>query len=131
MKIKNPLTAKDWTAGRIILWLWGLFATVFVLYSAWGVLQNVIFREGVERGAMLGQNESIAKIIQYSQGCNTVNLFLGEGENRVEVGLVDVTCTPEQVKAAQEAAVTPAEVEAPAVEEEEVILDTEEDVVEE
>ena len=116
MKIKNPLTAKDWTFGRVVLVLWFIFATAFVAYSGWGVLQNVVFREGVQRGALLGQNESITKIITLSQGCNIVNLFSGEGENRIELGLVDATCTPEQVNAAKVAA-APEAVEAPVVEE--------------
>lgn len=123
MKIKNPLTAQGWSFGRIIFVLWFVFATAFVAYSGWGVLQNVVFREGVQRGAVLGQNESITKIIQLSQGCNIVSLFAGEGENRVEVGLVDAMCSPEQVQAAKAAATPTEAVEAPVVEEEEVMVE--------
>ncbi len=100
--------AKNWTVGKIILIVWFLFATVFAAYSGWGALKNVIFRQGVQRGALLGQNESITKIIQLSQNCNMVNLFAGEGENRVEIGLVNAECTPAQIKAAEAAAASQA-----------------------
>ncbi len=106
MKIKNPFVAKNWSIGRIILILWFIFATVFVLYTAWGALNNVIFRQGVQRGVQLGQNDTVTRVIQLSQNCSTVNLFAGEGENRVEVGLVNSECSAAQVKAAREATAT-------------------------
>ena len=121
MKIKNPLQAKNFTLGKIFLIVWFLFATAFVLNAGWSTIENVVFRQGVQRGALLGQNESITKIIQLSQNCNIVSLFAGEGEARVEIGLVDATCTPEQVQAVIEAAngvVETEEVVAPVTEEE-------------
>jgi hypothetical protein len=127
MKIKNPFVANHWTVGRVILVLWFLFATVFVFYSAWGALNNVIFQQGVQRGALLGQNDTINRVIQLSQNCNTVSLFSGEGDARVEVGLVNSECSAAQVKAARDAAsaqpaatmptVTPPVVTPPVVEE--------------
>lgn len=121
MKIKNPFVAKSWTVGHVILVLWFAFATIFVVYSAWGVLNNVIFTQGVQRGVTLGQNDTITRVIQLSQNCNTVSLFSGEGENRVEVGLVNSECSAAQVKAARDAAaqqpaVQPAVQPTPAVE---------------
>jgi len=113
MKVKNPFVAKHWTIGRAILLLWCLFATAFVLYTAWGALNNVIFRQGVQRGVQLGQNDAVTRVIQLSQNCNTVNLFAGEGENRVEVGLVNSECSMTQVRAARDAAVQAAAVETP------------------
>lgn len=131
MKIKNPFVAKSWTVGRVILVLWFTFATIFVVYSAWGVLNNVIFTQGVQRGVTLGQNDTITRVIQLSQNCSTVSLFSGEGENRVEVGLVNSECSAAQVKAAREAATQqpagqptpPAVVETPVVEPLEVMAE--------
>ena len=102
MKIQNPFVAKHWTIGRVIFILWFVFATAFVIYTAWGALNNVIFRQGVQRGVQLGQNDAVTRVIQLSQNCNTVNLFAGEGENRVEVGLVNSACSAADVKAARE-----------------------------
>ncbi len=96
--------AKNWTLGRVVLILWFLFATVFALYSGWGALNDVIFRQGVQRGVLLGQNDTITRVIQLSTDCNTVSLFAGEGENRVEVGLVDSVCSASQINAARDAA---------------------------
>ena len=104
MKIKNPFVANHWTVGRVILVLWFTFATVFVLYSGWSALNNVIFQQGIQRGALLGQNDTINRVIQLSQNCNTVSLFSGEGDARVEVGLVNSECSAAQVKAARDAA---------------------------
>ncbi len=104
MKIQNPFAAKNWNAGRIVLAIWVVFATVFVLVNAWQALNGVVFREGVERGALLGQNNTITRVIELSANCNTVSLFAGEGESRVEVALVDSQCSAAQVKAAQDAA---------------------------
>lgn len=104
MKIKNPFVAKNWTVGRVILVLWFIFATIFVVYSAWGVLNNVVFTQGVQRGVSLGQNDTITRVIKLSQNCNTVSLYSGEGENRVEIGLVNSECSPAQVQAARNAA---------------------------
>ena len=103
--------AKDWTLGRVILVLWILFATAFVLYAGWGAVNNVVFRQGVERGALLGQNDTITRVIQLSQNCSTVNLFAGEGESRVEVGLVNSECSAAQIQAARDAAQETAAVE--------------------
>jgi hypothetical protein len=114
MKIKNPFVAKSWTVGRVILVLWFAFATIFVVYSAWGALNNVIFTQGVQRGVTLGQNDTITRVIQLSQNCNTVSLFSGEGENRVEVGLVNSECSAAQVKAAREATTQQPAVQQPA-----------------
>ncbi len=115
MKVKNPFVAKHWTIGKVILILWCLFATLFVLYTGWGALNNVIFTQGVQRGVQLGQNDAVTRVIQLSQNCNTVNLFAGEGESRVEVGLVNSECSMSQVKAAREAAMQAAAVETPVV----------------
>ena len=104
MKIKNPFIARHWTIGRIILTLWVLFATAFVLYAGWGTLGNIVFREGVQRGVLLGQNDTITRVMKLSQNCNTVSLFAGEEENRVEIALVDATCSAEQIQAARTAA---------------------------
>lgn len=120
MKIKNPFVAKSWTVGRVILVLWFTFATVFAVYSAWGALNNVIFSQGVQRGVVLGQNDTITRVIQLSQNCSTVSLYSGEGDARVEVGLVNSECSAAQIKAARDAAVNNAQsapvMEAPAPE---------------
>jgi len=104
MKIKNPFIAKHWSIGRVLFILWFIFATAFVLYTAWGALNNVIFRQGVQRGVQLGQNDAVTRVIQLSQNCNTVNLFAGEGENRIEIGLVNSMCSAADIKAAREVA---------------------------
>lgn len=104
MKIKNPFVAKNWTVGQAVLVVWVVFATAIVLINGWKSLNDVVFRNGMERGALLGQNNTITRVIDLSAGCNTVSLFAGEGENRVEVGLVDSQCSAAQVKAALDAA---------------------------
>ena len=115
MKIKNPFVANHWTVGRVILVLRFAFATIFVLYSAWITLNNVIFQQGVQRGALLGQNDSFNRVIQLSLYCNTVSLYSGEGDARVEVGLVNSECSAAQVKAARDAARTQPAVAMPTV----------------
>lgn len=125
MKIKNPFAAKNWTVGQIVLAVWVVFATAIVIVQGWKSLNDVVYRNGMERGALLGQNNTITRVIDLSANCNTVSLFAGEGENRVEVGLVDSSCSAAQVKAAldaakQQAVVEEAEVEVEAEAAEEV-----------
>ena len=42
MKIKNPFSAKNWSVGQIVLAVWVVFATVFVLINAWQALNHTL-----------------------------------------------------------------------------------------
>jgi hypothetical protein len=118
MKIKNPFMAKHWTLGKVFLVIWLVLTTGFVAYigvtTVLGALENseTEMNDALQKGATFGQNNAITKILELSANCNTVSLFAGEGENRVEVGLVDSACSSAQLRSAREAAATQATTQA-------------------
>ncbi len=110
--------AKHWTLGKVFLVIWLVLTTGFVAYvgvtTVLGALENseTEMNDALQRGATFGQNNAITKILELSANCNTVSLFAGEGEDRVEVGLVDSACSSAQLRSAREAAATQATTQA-------------------
>ena len=88
MKFQNPFQSKYWSIGSIILILWVIFS---VFYIGWDA-KDAILKRAFDVGKQAGQESVIVELMSRAQRCEPVNLFAGQGEDRVEINLVNPSC---------------------------------------
>lgn len=91
--MKNPFTARSWNFGKILLVLWMIFSVVFVLVTLWTNVIRRTYDYGVQNGMQNGVQMAVSDIItKATSKCEPLPLFVGSGENRKEVGLINIAC---------------------------------------
>ncbi len=88
MKFQNPFQSKHWSISKIILILWIIFSVLYIGRDA----KNAVLERVFDAGKQIGQESVIVELMGRAQRCEPVNLFAGQGEDRVEINLVNPSC---------------------------------------